>query len=491
MNVSQGLVKTKKWIALYLGMISLILVPLYIKGSYFGLIELKARVFMIAAIPAVLLAAALAAPEFFFNADSRQKTVRTSTVLLLIIGLWSMFSTFMSQNPVQSLTGSRGWKVGSLMTVILILTTINISRDFQFHSYLLLPVMAVNIFINILAVIQSAGINVFGLQNGLIKEQYYVYLTTIGNSNSYSGYLCLLLPLFWGTFISCKERATEFLYGLFAVFGFMGLIMAESDSSYAGIGICLLFVLLFVFGSNDRAEQYLKRSSVLLALYGGCLLFVRYYPLFEAKRAEFAGVSWRMLCSPVPEVLILCGILLYLSAWRLIQSKKERYLLIALEALIIAAICGFAMNLVMNFNDGWGNGRGEIWRISWEYFCKLSPRYKITGLGPEMVFLAFREHLAETGSNVVTAHSDIMQVLLTQGIVGLTLYIAFWGYLTALFFRKKIWKSNTAVFFFPLAAYGGQSLFCTVYPVTAVVFSFMAGLYLRYTEYADSGGNQL
>ena len=108
-----------------------------------------------------------------------------------------------------------------------------------------------------------------------------------------------------------------------------------------------------------------------------------------------------------------------------------------------------------------------------------------------MVFLAFREHLAETGSNVVTAHSDIMQVLLTQGIVGLTLYIAFWGYLTALFFRKKIWKSNTAVFFFPLAAYWGQSLFCTVYPVTAVAFSFMAGLYLRYTEYADSGGNQL
>ena len=485
MNQTQSLRKMKNRIAVYLGIVTLILVPLCIKGSYFGLIELKARAFLYAAVPAVLLAAVLAAAGIFFDGDRRKNSVRKSAILLLIIGLWSLFSSFMSISPELSLTGSRGWKVGSIMTVVLILTTIIVSGNLQFHSYMLLPIMAVNIFINALAVIQSAGINVFGLQNGLIKEQYYVYMTTIGNSNSYSGYLCLLLPLFWGAFLSCKERATELLYGLFAAVGFMGLIMAESDSSYAGIGICLLFMLLFVFGSDDHAEQYLKRSSVLLVLYGGCLLFVRYFPMFEAKRAEFAGLSWKMLCSPVPEILISCGILLYLLAGRLIQSKKERCLLIALEALIIVTICGFAVNLVMNFNDGWGNGRGEIWRISWEYFCKLPLRYKITGIGPEMVFQAFIAHLAETGSNVVTAHSDIMQVLLTQGIVGFVLYIAFWGYLTALFFRKKLWKSTSAVFFFPMAAYWGQSLFCTVYPITAAVFSFMAGLYLRYADCED------
>lgn len=485
MNQTQSLRKMKNRIAVYLGIVTLILVPLCIKGSYFGLIELKARAFLYAAVPAVLLAAVLAAAGIFFDGDRRKNSVRKSAILLLIIGLWSLSSSFMSISPELSLTGSRGWKVGSIMTVVLILTTIIVSGNLQFHSYMLLPIMAVNIFINALAVIQSAGINVFGLQNGLIKEQYYVYMTTIGNSNSYSGYLCLLLPLFWGAFLSCKERATELLYGLFAAVGFMGLIMAESDSSYAGIGICLLFMLLFVFGSDDHAEQYLKRSSVLLVLYGGCLLFVRYFPMFEAKRAEFAGLSWKMLCSPVPEILISCGILLYLLAGRLIQSKKERCLLIALEALIIVTICGFAVNLVMNFNDGWGNGRGEIWRISWEYFCKLPLRYKITGIGPEMVFQAFIAHLAETGSNVVTAHSDIMQVLLTQGIVGLALYFAFWGYLTALFFRKKLWKSTSVVFFFPLAAYWGQSLFCTVYPITAAVFSFMTGLYLRYAEYED------
>ena len=96
MNVTQGLGKIKKWIALYIGAVSLILVPLYIKGSYFGLIELKARVFLYTAIPAVLPAAVLAAAEFFFDRDSRHKIVKTPTVLLLIIGLWSLFSSFIS-----------------------------------------------------------------------------------------------------------------------------------------------------------------------------------------------------------------------------------------------------------------------------------------------------------------------------------------------------------------------------------------------------------
>ena len=45
MNQTHSLRKMENRIAVYLGAVSLILVPLYIKGSYFGLIELKARLF--------------------------------------------------------------------------------------------------------------------------------------------------------------------------------------------------------------------------------------------------------------------------------------------------------------------------------------------------------------------------------------------------------------------------------------------------------------
>ena len=156
--------------------------------------------------------------------------------------------------------------------------------------------------------------------------------------------------------------------------------------------------------------------------------------------------------------------------------------MIALEALTAAVIVLFTVHTILNFSDVWGNRRGAIWRSGWEYFADLPLRQKITGIGPEMLFAAFARLKAETGRNVVTAHSDILQILLAQGLVGLGLYIAFWVRMVMLFFRKKLWKTNAAVFFFPLAAYWGQSLFCTVYPVTAVVFSIMTGIYLKNAE---------
>ena len=474
MNSTKDPDKILEWTAVYLGAVSCLLVPLFIRGSYFGLIELKARVYLYAAVPAVVLMAVPVLHGLFANGQKCGKTI----ILLAAIGVWTLISSLLSLNPALSFLGSRGWSVGSFMTLILIAVTIIVSRYLRLNPYMLLAVMAVNAFINILAVIQSAGINIFGLQNGLIREQYYSYLSTIGNANSYSGYLCLVLPLFWGAFMSCREWSAKVLYGIFAALGSMGIIMANSDSTYAGIGVCLVFMLLFVFGS----EQYLKRSAVLVFLHGICLLFVRYCPLFAAKKAVFGGFSKILINRPAAELICLCGILLYLLSGKLFRSGKERHLLIALESLTAAAIVLFTVHTVVNFNDVWGNGRGAIWRSGWEYFLDLPLRQKITGIGPEMLFAAFARLKAETGRNVVTAHSDMLQILLAQGLVGLGLYFAFWGRMVMLFFRKRLWKTNAAVFFFPLAAYWGQSLFCTVYPVSAVVFSIMTGVYIRNAE---------
>ena len=245
MNSTKDPDKILEWTAVYLGAVSCLLVPLFIRGSYFGLIELKARVYLYAAVPAVVLRAVPVLHGLFANGQKCGKTI----ILLAAIGVWTLISSLLSLNPALSFLGSRGWSVGSFMTLILIAVTIIVSRYLRLNPYMLLAVMAVNAFINILAVIQSAGINIFGLQNGLIREQYYSYLSTIGNANSYSGYLCLVLQLFWGAFMSCREWSAKVLYGIFAALGSMGIIMANSDSTYAGIGVCLVFMLLFVFGS--------------------------------------------------------------------------------------------------------------------------------------------------------------------------------------------------------------------------------------------------
>ena len=499
MNITKVSREIRKWIALYLGAVSCIVIPLYMKHGYIKLIYWKAHAYLVLAVPAVVIAAAAAAvdviasirargPEREAVEDSknpgRKLRIRESdisVIILIMIALWSLFSTSRSLAPDLSLMGTIGWSVGSLMTTILVLSTIIVSRHIDFRSYYLLPVMAVNVFINAFALIQSARIDLFGLLGNIAKKYFYTYLSTIGHMNSYSGFLCLVLPLFWGAFVSCKDRATEWIYGTFAALGFMGIIVADTDSAYAGIGVCTIFILLYIFGS----EQYVQRSSVLLVLYGLSLLIFRYLPVFAKKRARFKGVAKLMIGRPVAEILFIGGILLYFFGWKLIRGRRGKYVLLFLESLILLTFVGFAIHTATHFSDKWGTNRGWIWRVGWEYFLKLPLHRKLTGVGPEMLMTVYTEIRAASGKNVVSAHCEPLQVLLTQGIVGLGIYIAFWGHLLRLFIKKKLWRQNTAVFFFPLAAYWGQSLFCSVYPVTAVLFSFAAGLYLRFAETPD------
>ena len=494
MGLTQVSKAVRKWIALYLGAVSCIAIPLYMKNGYIRLIYWKAHAYLVLALPAVGVTMAVTVLELFLSicrrsnrsiiSESRKlmiKKTEISTILLALIALWSLFSTYMSLNPKLSLLGTKGWSVGSLMTTVLVLSTVIVSRHMDFRSYYLLPVMVVNMFINIFALIQSARIDLFGLLGRIDKKYFYTYLSTIGHMNSYSGYLCLLLPLFWGAFISCKERSTELIYGTFAILGFMGIIVADTDSTYAGIGLCTVFILLFIFES----EKYIKRSSILLVMYGLCLLAFRYLPVYAKKRARYKGLAKVMMDRPVAEILCIIGTLLFFFGWKLIRGKRGKYILILLESIILMVFIAFAVHTVTHFSDKWGTHRGWIWRVGWEYYLKLPLGRKLIGVGPEMLKTVYSEIRAASGKNVVSAHCEPLQVLITQGIAGLILYIAFWVYLLILFFIKKLWKQNTAVFFFPLAAYWGQSLFCSVYPVTAVLFSFATGLYLKFAEKSD------
>ena len=479
-----------KRVIAYLGTVTYVIVPLYMRHGYYGLINAKAKAFLYCAIPAVIAVFIVMMAELsssneqdaFQNTPVKKDKIwrkpKPSFFLLSLIGIWALCSSLLSMNFKLSLMGTAGWSVGSLMTAVLAACTIYVSMQFQYKSYMVYVVMAVNVFINLLAVVQSAGIDLFGLLENIENSQHYAYLSTIGQKNSYSGYLCLLLPLFWGAFMMCRDCKKKILYGAFSALGFMGIIVAESDSTYAGIGICVLFMLPFVFGT----EQYIKRSSILLFMYSVCLMIIRFLPVFSRKTERFKGISKSMIMCPVAEIVIVFAIAVYFLGGRIIRGKRGKYILIAIELAAVAMICTYAVNTAVHFNDNWGTNRGMIWRIGWEQYLALPLRKKITGVGPEMLVTVYAGMRAATGKNVVSAHCEPLQILLTQGMIGIILYIIYWGYMLKLYFGKRLWNDSSALFFFPLAAYWGQSLFCSVYPVTAVMFSFASGAYLWHAE---------
>ena len=121
----------RRWAAIYLGAVSCILIPLFMRHGYYSLIYWKSRAYLYAAIPAVAVVAVVEAADLFLKLTRRTdkaagklknkvpiKKPPVSMVLLLLIAAWSLFCSYMSQNPGLSMMGTAGWSMGSLMTTV-------------------------------------------------------------------------------------------------------------------------------------------------------------------------------------------------------------------------------------------------------------------------------------------------------------------------------------------------------------------------------------
>lgn len=491
--------------AMWLFYVSTIAVPLYMKNGYFGLIGAKSRMYLLLACPALLAAGItililrLSERQLNHTAGSRSTDIRKTVkerekgkaeekgkgkgkvnwpaVLLLSISGWWLFSSALSDDPMASLLGDGGWGVGSLVILAFVLSAFVMAAYLDFIPNLLLPVMTVNVVIFLFAAIQAAGVDLFGLHERIDPAEYFSYISTIGQKNSFSGYLCLLLPLFWGFYLACTEQLTEILFGMLSALGILCVVICESDSVYVGSVFCLIFLFPFILSSAEHT----KRASVLLIFYGAALLLTRRAPFYARKAAALRDISAFMVRSFMPFAVILAGVLIWFLADRWMEGwteKQRRILLILVEGVLLAGVAGAAIYSMINFSDSWGNRRGMIWRMGWEQFWEQPILRRLVGVGPDHLRSFYSEVSIIRENNVLSAHCEPLQVLFTTGIIGEILYLFFWGSVIASWFRRKLWKDGRSVFFVPLMGYLGQSFFCTMYPVTGVLLSAVTGLYL-------------
>lgn len=533
--------RIKGWLAIYLIGVSALIVPVYIRYGYLHLIEEKASLYLHLSVPALLSAAIVFAVSAVFSVKKEGISSLCRApggirgrffVILTSIAAWSLISSSLAADRKASFLGTMGWSMGSLTLCVLICSTICIAAWFPFPrgdvfedssgrgvnvcsdagarkseaargvfthvcerksmaasmkesglpKCFMIPAVAVHALIFLFAIIQASGRDPFAFLSMIDHHYYYSYLSTIGQKNCFSGYLCLLLPVFFGLFMQSEDRLYTAIYGLFSAMGLFCAAVADSDSLYAGFGICVFFMISFALAGRQRAV----RASILLFIFGICLLAAGYLPFFADRVSNMQGISAAILGFPGAGCVLLAGGLLYLFSVRWMgdpDGKAVRILVFLIRAAVAAVIIAALLWGITHFSDSMGTNRGLIWRVGWEKFCKASVRQKLVGTGPEMLAVLYAELRISPGINVLSAHCEPLHILLTQGLIGLGLYLVFWGHMFLL------WKENcgpeedgNSIWFFPLAAYLGHSLFCPLYPVTAALFSAFSGLFLHFCK---------
>lgn len=432
-----------------------IAIPLYVENRYFNILQAKGHAFDAGCILGLLLIV-------FASLRNREIVkLKPSWSLidagLIVMAFAAVVSSILSESFKDAFLGEKGWCIGGFAFLMAALMYLYLAKSFSFKQNCWMPVIAINGFIFITGILHSAGKDALGLHENIYPDQFYQYISTIGNVNWYVGYLCLLIPMMACFFIEAEKLISQTIYLMVLALGEINMVLTGSDGLYLGIGVCAFFAVPYML----RDKRAAGRFFVLVLIYGLALVVVSVCPIFAEKKAMIDGFSTLFL-RPMGYLTVVAIGIAGVVVFRVMKEGNAKklcgFMTIALEAGLGVITLFFAVKTVENFGPDWGSGRGAIWLSSIDIFRGLDPIQKTFGVGPEMLGPYFAEYSIGLSRRVLAAHSEQFQILLSMGIAGLVGWIILWTGVIRRCFRDRLWRTPVMAFFLPLMAYLGQSL---------------------------------
>lgn len=449
------------------------LFPLFYRNNYINIMESKWLFFSISTIIAVVVAiisTILIAAKYYDDVkpESFKSWIKTFSVTdWCVIGL--IVSAFLSWlfcgYKLESWDGSAGKMAGLYFYLILFMAYFLVSRFLKYDQWILFVYICANFIVFGLAILNHFMIDPLSMYVNLVEDNYWMFITTMGNINVLAGYFCVFVPVTMVLFCFCTTRNSKIIYGIFMTVSFMGLICANGDAGIIGIGVAFLFLFWFCFGSYDRLMRFFLMASLF---FGGAgvigFLDDKYIDTVKEPLATLpAFIGKGVVCHLAIVLFAVLALVFYLlekkqtSTAPLKSIRKIVYIILAavivigFGTFIYLSTAGTAINLgqwdtYLRFSDLWGSSRGFTWkRVLMLYGQDYNIIQKLFGYGPDLLGIPLHERFneeifAKMGAYLVDAHNETLQTLGTIGLFGCAAYMG--AQITALVRYAKNYETD-------------------------------------------------
>lgn len=455
----------------------LILIPFYMENGYLNLTQAKAHALYITVVPAMILFGIAVCIRGDKHETRKRTTINGLDCLLIGIAITVLLSSVLSQNPRESFWGNAGWSVGAVTMFSLITAYFILSRCYAEPVNAWLFVLMANIAIFLFTIFHSMGIDILGGHAAIVPKQFYLYVSTVGNLNWLSGYLCLILPVFFVFFLSATDHMTVILYGSVLTLGMINVLLCLSESIFAGIWVCAFFALPFIL----RDKKRIRRLGILFFSFGISALLVGYLPVFAEKQRRAGGLFSILLDWKAALFLCILGGLCYFILpvlWDKMSKQTIQKIIIFFEIWMAVSSVVVICISIRSYDNNWGNNRGQIWNASIELFGNFDLKDKLIGVGPDTLRYYYNG-ITSHSLIVLTSHNEWLQWLLTTGIIGAILWAALFLWLIISCFRSHCLEHEGIAFFLPLMAYLGQAMLNSPNAMNISLFYLFLSLYRK------------
>lgn len=495
-------IKTIGKIIAFFTILLLTVFPLYYHNYYFDILVVKYKFFYVTVILMAVILLLLIVFMIIRNGNIKKimKTTYFSSFNLADIGMISfciiaIISTLQSSYKYESLWGNEGRYSGLFLLLIYGLAYFMISKGIHYSKCLVELFLFASMLVCLFGITDYFMLDIFGFKKNIASNQYNMFASTIGNINTYTAYVAMVMGVSTSLFVSAKSLSKTIRYFACMMISFFAIIMGLSDNAYLAIGALFAFLPIWLFKNSMGVKRYiltlttflyviyavdfvnkampnhvLQMSGILENLSGYskleyivaaatvacCIVYL--YDFIRKGNGEYGKklqVTWAILLA----VLFLCG--LYVLYDANIAGHGERY---------------GALGDYLVFNDEWGTHRGYIWKVGLECYGKQPLIHKIFGYGPDtfgvMILSSgkYAESLAKYNEYFDSAHNEYLQYFITVGPFGLISYILFLVGSGIQMVKNALKDSYVMAVFFAMVCYAVQATVNISVPITTPVF---------------------
>lgn len=430
--------------------------PLIVTDGYFNITETKSVYFYVLSIFLIVAAGFFASKNKEGTQTGESSLIRRAQLshmdkAMLVFCFFVFLSALFSSHPDVWLGVSSRYQ-GFITVLIYVVVYFIISRNFtSAQSFLLFSVLAFSV-VSVIGVLNCFDIDVFGLYDGINANYKTMFLSTIGNINFYSSYICLLMPLVVSGFCLSDAKISRGVYTVALVIGSLGMMVTSSESFVVGFASSLMIMPLFFYNRIHRFKRYLISLIIIVLSSQAYMLVYKSYGEANLAVSKMLSVFVNPFVAATVIVLCLGAYFIACKAPKGIGIMKKVYPVL-LGAFVLGICLSFILantvgierfNGLFKITSEWGTYRGKIWNFCVNEFFGFGLKDKLFGIGPESLnYITAGAKLFE-GKSLDQAHNEYLQYLMTTGIFGLGAYLGVIG-TTIYTVIKKLRESTLAV----------------------------------------------
>lgn len=418
---------------LYLIFLTAVL-SLYTGGTYWKLGDTKYMLFRnvsIICLGAWLAVSLIRAAVSAIGGEKRFPRLGVTDICVLAYGGVVLVSALCSPYYRTPWLGYSEWYMGAVSQLMFVGVYFFVSRSYDGSRYPLYVGEAALAVMFLIAFANRLGFDPVGLMQPFTYKswEYSHMISTIGNINWFCGFCSVMLGFPVAAYLKAGGKLEMSLHYVVSVMGLVLLCIQGSDAGPVIAAVCIGISLLYGLGDKGIFRRGLAMAAGMCLVMAGYAKVVTFLgtEAMAAVPADGIGLhrmAWNGWWAVGVMFLVLAAVLGKLS--RAAVRRAGLALMITGCLAVVAAAALYALR--MPRGDGWGSGRGGLWRFAWQGFVQGGFRQKLIGAGPD----CFADYIYSTlpaseltptegfwtGTIYANAHNEWLNTLVNLGILG-------------------------------------------------------------------------